>query len=480
MSWASRSRRSIRRTRSPSSAAALRVNVSPSTPVRLDQAVGDQPDDPQAHRLGLAGAGAGDDDVRAQRRGDGAGLLARSAGGPRRAGGQLGRREQRPPDDVGRRRRRRATPARSRSAAGAPAGAHVGHRPAVVLDRAAGAHRAARAVAVVDRAGRPTRPCRRPPRAPAGGPTRGRRRRRAAPAPARRSLVPPALPTCTSSAPPLGRQPVERARPRPRAGRSRAGRARAARRRGTLLAPVLRSTTTARPSVVALDAVDPAAEPGPARPRPRSRARWRPPRAGCRRASGPAGAPCPRPSRAPCGRPSRCRGRRSAAAPRAGACSASSVLRSGVVARLGHGVHQGADALRGARGVAAADVLEEPPQLAPPERLDLGRADRDRLVLGAHRTVVGERGQAPPATPGRRRGRRPAASVAEPVRRRRAQPSVGVAGSATRLPQLGDQAGERQRPAHRGERPRVVAGRAGRSRRGTGTGSAPRARWSPR
>ena len=32
--------------------------------------------------------------------------------------------------------------------------------------------------------------------------------------------------------------------------------------------------------------------------------------------------------------------------------------------RLGHRVHQGADALRGARGVAAADVLEEPPQLA--------------------------------------------------------------------------------------------------------------------
>ena len=86
VSWACRSRLSIRRTRSPSSAAALRVNVSPSTPVRLDQPVGDQPDHPQAHRLGLAGAGSGDDDVRAQRRRDRRRPAPASAGATPRAG----------------------------------------------------------------------------------------------------------------------------------------------------------------------------------------------------------------------------------------------------------------------------------------------------------------------------------------------------------------------------------------------------------
>jgi hypothetical protein len=43
--------------------------------VRLDKPVGHQPCDAQAHRLGLARAGTGDDDVRVQRRADGGRLL---------------------------------------------------------------------------------------------------------------------------------------------------------------------------------------------------------------------------------------------------------------------------------------------------------------------------------------------------------------------------------------------------------------------
>jgi hypothetical protein len=80
---------------------------------------------------------------------------------------------------------------------------------------------------------------------------------------------------------------------------------------------------------------------------------------------------------------------------------------------LGDGVHQRADGLGRARGVATADVLEEPAQLAAPERLDLRRAHRDLLLRLAHGPVVGEVGQAPPrrrigtAGTGGRQGRQP-------------------------------------------------------------------------
>ncbi len=66
----------------------------PQHPVRLDQPVGDQPDHPQAHGLGLARAGSGDDHVRAQRRRDRRGLLRRRRVRLPEAVRELGRRQQ--------------------------------------------------------------------------------------------------------------------------------------------------------------------------------------------------------------------------------------------------------------------------------------------------------------------------------------------------------------------------------------------------
>ena len=59
--------------------------------LRADVPVGDQPDHPGGHRLGLAGAGAGDHQQRLDRRGDDGGLLAGSARGSRSSFGQLER-----------------------------------------------------------------------------------------------------------------------------------------------------------------------------------------------------------------------------------------------------------------------------------------------------------------------------------------------------------------------------------------------------
>ena len=64
--------------------------------MRLDEAVRDQPDHPEAHRLGLAGAGTGDHDVRLQRRRDSAGLLGGGRVGLAEPVGELGRGE----DDI--------------------------------------------------------------------------------------------------------------------------------------------------------------------------------------------------------------------------------------------------------------------------------------------------------------------------------------------------------------------------------------------
>ena len=302
--------------------------------------------------------------------------------------------------------------------------------------------------------------------------------------------LPPPPPTCTSSAPPLSRQAeVGEAAvlDRQLVGRELAvpldlGGGRLAGRR-----PGLEVDDDRPAEVVALDPVDPAAEPGPADGRRRtscstatSSRRLPASQDASRRDHRLAPGPRSRPATQPVPRSTVGSSRSSRAS------SASSVLVAASTAPSATACTRLPTFCAAPERVAAADVLEEPPQPAPGEGLDLRRADRDLLLRVADRPVVGELGQPPPAgrvgaagargrehgEPGGRRG----AEVERRVRAGRgrvARPRPG----AGRRPGRSGSAGAATGGQRRAPPPRAAAGRA---RRGSATAPAPRARWSPR
>ena len=143
---------------------------------------------------------------------------------------------------------------------------HAGHLPALAVDRAASPDRADRgrrcsAVAAKTRRAMP----RGRGADQLARPTAGRRPRPAAAAPAPRPGPAPARPGPAPRRPAPRRARTRRAPPRP--GTPRAAGAGPGRASGTLGSrPVLRSTTTSRPCVVALQPVDPAGQHRAARP----------------------------------------------------------------------------------------------------------------------------------------------------------------------------------------------------------------------
>ena len=240
-------------------------------------------------------------------------------------------------------------------------------------------------------------------------------------------------------------------------------------------APVLRSTTTARPwSSRSIRSTRP-----PSRARPTSAAKSSSVATTSRRLSASHRASRRDHARGLLAllarRPSRCRGRRSAAGARSRAGSASSVLRSGV------GAPPRRTACTRVPTLCAAPAVSPPPTCSRNQRSSQRRNDStlDGLTatgssLGAHRTVVGQRRQAPP----RRRvgaARAGGGQRGEPVRRGRAQLGRRRRRRRRVCAQLGHQAGRATAGgATGGQRPRSSsAGAAGRSRRGTGTALSP-------